>query len=529
MAERWDIALRVLDGPMAGTEQVLRGPVLHIGTAPGPGGLGLSGYRGLGARHAVLTSYESGQASVAPVGTNQVRMAPHPNVDWSTIGTIGGPQYLSEGCALHLGAVGRGATLQFLGLRELGVRAAGDLSSSRADVHEATRIRSSTAPVWFVGCLLLMAVAAAAAIIAVAIFQPPEIEPLGPTEEGEPFYRFAEVGREELDERLREGLRQPFADFVMSHNIDASSRKRLTEPENWDQTFYEMVAASVQTHIKARSVFRRLEVVREDYALVVEAMRDAELPEVFAAIPYLESRYDGSAQSRVCAKGYWQFMPEVPNRVERDSDLVFRVRDCGFPDAPGTLWTPEGFAPPARVMETGIYVDRDADPPRCRIGSCRIDHRTDLEKSTGAAAFTLGEAWTDADLRASGALVQITIASHNAGYDDSRFGVPKPANLRPAYLRWAEGRPGRELPDFYGANLTTPTPDQQAWNDSVLPPETQHYVYTAVAEHFLAVCYYGLNHADQITAFRAYAAYTKGDGYCTRLTVPTAEELTGPR
>ncbi|MBW1878973.1 MAG: hypothetical protein JRI25_14400 [Deltaproteobacteria bacterium] len=529
MAERWDIAIRVLDGPIAGTEQVLRGPVVHVGAAPGPGGFGLSGYRGLDARHLVLTSYQNGQATVAPVGTNQVRMGPHPNVDWNTIEPIGGPQYLSDGCALHLGAVGRGATLEFLGLRELGVRAGGDLSSSRAGVHGATRIRSSSAPMWFVGCLLLMAVVASAAILAVVIFQPPEIEPLGPTEEGEPFYRFAEVSREQVDERLREGLRQPFTDFVMSPNIDTSGRKRLTDPENWDQTFYEMVAASVQTHLKARSVFRRLDVVREEYATVVEAMREAGLPEVFAAIPYLESRYDGSAQSRACAKGYWQFMPEVPNRVERDADLVFQVRDCSFRDAPGTLWTPEGLVPVAKVMLNAIYVDREVDPPRCRIDSCRVDHRTDLEKSTEAAAFTLGEAWADPDLRASGALVQITIASHNAGYDDSRFGVPKPANLRPAYLRWAKGRPGRELPDFYGANLTTPTPDQQGWNGSLLPPETQHYVYTAIAEHFLAVCYYGLNYADQIPAFRTYAGYTDADGYCTKLAVPTTEVLTGPR
>jgi len=525
MAERWDIAIRVLDGPMAGTEQVLRGPVVAVGAAPGPGGFVLSGYRGLDSRHLVITSYQNGQATVAPVGTNQVRMAPHPNVDWSGIDACSGPQYLSDGCALHLGPLGRGVTLEFLGLRELGARAGGALSSSRAGVHRATRIRASSAPVWFVGCLLLMAVSAAVVITVVVFVKGPEIEPLGPIEEGEPFYRFARVGRDQVDPRLREGLRQPFADFVMAADVDASGRKRLVDFENWDQTFYEMVGASVETHLKAWSVFRRLDVVRDDYATVVQAMRDADLPEVFAAIPYLESRYDGSLQSRVCAKGYWQFMPEVPNRIERDAGLVFRVRDCTFRDAPGVLWTPEGLVPVAHVIRNAIYVDRNADPPRCRIDSCRVDQRTDLEKSTAAAVFTLQEPWGDPDLRASGALVQIAIASHNAGYDDSRFGVPKAANVRPAYLKWAEGRPDGDLPLFYGMNLTTDTPDTAGWEGSVLPPETQHYVYTVVAEHLLAVCYYGLNYADQIPAFREYAAYTEGDGYCTRLTVPEAETV----
>ena len=59
--------------------------------------------------------------------------------------------------------------------------------------------------------------------------------------------------------------------------------------------------------------------------------------------------------------------------------------------------------------------------------------------------------------------------------------MPKPANLRPAYLRWAEGRPGEQVPAFYGMNLTTATPDEGSWNGSVLPPETQHYVYTILA------------------------------------------------
>ena len=76
--ERWDIAIKVLNGPLASLgEQVFRGPVVRIGADPGPGGVKLNGYRGLDARQCVITAYDGGSASVAPVGSNQLRLAPH--------------------------------------------------------------------------------------------------------------------------------------------------------------------------------------------------------------------------------------------------------------------------------------------------------------------------------------------------------------------------------------------------------------------------------------------------------------------
>ena len=75
--ERWDVIIRVLDGPLAGLgEQTLQGPVVRIGVNPGPGGLALAGYRGLDQRQAVITAYEGGKVSIAAVGANQVRTAP---------------------------------------------------------------------------------------------------------------------------------------------------------------------------------------------------------------------------------------------------------------------------------------------------------------------------------------------------------------------------------------------------------------------------------------------------------------------
>ena len=126
--QRWDVVLKILDGPLASSdEHVHRGPVVRIGADPGPGGFRLDGYRGLDGRHATIPAYDGGSATCAPIGTNQVRMAPHSNVSWKDIDPMGGPEYLSEGCCLHLGPVGRGVTLEFVQCRKLGVWSSGAL------------------------------------------------------------------------------------------------------------------------------------------------------------------------------------------------------------------------------------------------------------------------------------------------------------------------------------------------------------------------------------------------------------------
>lgn len=176
----------------------------------------------------------------------------------------------------------------------------------------------------------------------------------------------------------------------------------------------------MQTQAEAWAFFRRLDAIKDHYGYVVKEMRDADLPEVFAGIPYQESRYQPEEQSVVCAKGWWQFMPEVAHRLD------MTVRDCRFIGGDGT-WSPTTMAPPA--MSRALYVDRsNPASPSCRIprqGGCAIDRRTDLNVSTAGVIRTLREAWDDPTLAASGALVAIVIASHNSGYDDGRYGVPK--------------------------------------------------------------------------------------------------------
>ena len=113
--ERWDVVLRVLCGPLElEGDIVCRGPVVRMGARPGPGGLNLKDYRGLDDRQAVISAYDGATVSLAPVGTNQVRMAPHPNVDWNELQPLRNPAYLTDGCAFHLGPPGRGDSRRWL-------------------------------------------------------------------------------------------------------------------------------------------------------------------------------------------------------------------------------------------------------------------------------------------------------------------------------------------------------------------------------------------------------------------------------
>ena len=112
--ERWDVILRFIDGPLSYQGEVTcRGPVVRLGANPGPGEMRLSGYRGLDDRHAVITCYEGGKITISPVGENQVRVGPHEFTEWDELRSIRKPAFLSEGNAIHLGPVGRGATFVF--------------------------------------------------------------------------------------------------------------------------------------------------------------------------------------------------------------------------------------------------------------------------------------------------------------------------------------------------------------------------------------------------------------------------------
>src|SRR5262249_53231101 len=148
----------------------------------------------------------------------------------------------------------------------------------------------------------------------------------------------------------------------------------LDVPKNWDQQLLRYTTAAVEQHVASRSFFGRLDAVRVEYARVVTSLRAAGLPEVFAAIPYQESRYQRDLQSPVCARGYWQFMPEVAYRVAVDARMDFTVKNCRFRGRSDFLWSPHEKTPPGELEYVG--------DGQCLIDRCDVDDRSDIEKST---------------------------------------------------------------------------------------------------------------------------------------------------
>jgi hypothetical protein len=543
--ERWDVALKVLGGPLAGMgEQVYRGPVVRLGANPGSGGLKLNGYRGLDGRHCVITAYEQGNATVAPVGTSQVRLAPHPNVKWKDIDPLGGPEYLSKGCAVHLGPVGRGATVEFVECRRLGVweggRIASDVDASQSaistrggppvaiDARSVGTVNASSVPMWFIGALFTMVMGTVILILGSVLgilWLQRDVTDLGPVVAGEELYTPDEIGKVELNTELYKGLAEPFNYFIMEPNRQAASNLEGLEREaNWDKVFQEWTTKTMQTYLQSWSFFKRLESIKGQYSQVVLELRANELPDVFAGIPYQESRYKSEITSAACARGYWQFMPEVAFRVGRRSGRPFVVKDCTLTGKGSYRFTPTMEAPPQKYRTAEYILVKADDSTECLITGCAVDDRTDLVKSTRAAVYALKEAFLDPTLRQSGSVTQLTILSHNVGYDDARFGVRKIFNVLPAYKKRMKGKNPAEGAHFYGDNLLCQDLHSKRWCGSGFPPEGQHYVHQIVGQHFLAVCYYAKNYGND-PAYSAWKRFVGDEGYCTEMKIPTAQEV----
>lgn len=516
--ERWDAVLVEVAGPATGTSHTVRGPLNRIGSAPGPGGLTLAERALLERVHAVL-DLTGGHSVISPVGGAQVRVAERME-DLPRSTPLRGPVHVVLGTLVHLGPLHRGVTLRLDEVRRVGSWRAQALHAvavttgfHRRGGH-APDVLAPTTYAWVVRAAFafvsLLGVSVAA--LAFVVLQRP-VDPLGPTDETDERFRWV-PNDAPIDRAVLAGMDGAFQAFVMDPNATAASWPELADDRTlWDQELLRRVGASATAHAKQWPFWRRLEAAHEEYATVVRVLREAGLPEVLAAIPFYESGYLATARGMDCELGYWQFLPEVAVR----GGLV--VAGCTLRGAPQP-WTPTRLVPVVGVHKNAVYMDGGS----CRIQSCVTDERADLARSAEAAARLLGEAWRDPTLTASGAAVQLTISSHNAGYDNSRFEERRtnPVNILPAYQRWAAAKGVARAPDFVGANIRCEKPGPENCGGAMWG-YTQHYAYNVIAQHLLAVCYYARNHADDQSEFTTWRSWE--DGYCRAFRVPSVESL----
>lgn len=533
MKKRWDIEVRFLNGPLANHQiYTYQGPQINIGSNPGVGGMEIRRPM-ISPVHARIDCFAKGQVTIHPIEYAEVRVATHAHEDWTKMDPLYKPVPLMDGNVIYIGPLGHGIIFVFERVKTFDWQAEqmsslveqnNQIDVSLSQNTKAKTIRVSKYPVWFFPTLIgMVSVTMAVLLVKVMNIFAPEPPLFGRTMDGYYHHVVIDVNAP-VEASLLEGFKGPFADFVMRENEDASGIEGIFSNDTlWDQKLYEMVVKTIKRTGSSNAFWKQLDEIQEEYAYVVTVLREADLPEVFAGVPYQETRYRRNEVSPVCAGGIWQFMPETGKRVG------LNMKQCQLKD--GGSWEPKAISPPSPI-KNAEYVDHNASEGKnsCKIIKCGVDERVDVEESTKAAVKLLNESFSDKDLRESGSVVQASILAHNAGLDDREYiGKIKWVNVYPAYQRYIQSaafkkKKRRNGVHFYGDNICPQTVKGQDGEankcQSELWEETQHYGYRAIAYHILAVCYYA-NHYPNEPAFKDWTKYA--EGYCKKLPVPPVE------
>jgi hypothetical protein len=531
--ERWDIEILFLNGPLSMQASLwFQGPLVRIGKRPGADGMGLQSYPGVATVHATIQAYDGNRVVLSHIDPHAVRVATHEKVNWNQVQPIRQPVYLNQGDIVHLGSLDRGCRFKFLRCQTFEWRQSQMLSNidqSRDQVIynqiETRKIRASSMPTWFLPALSSSFIIGIMAILYLLVGNiKPEKPMSGPTVEGYEHELYASLD-DEIEPSILKGFQEPFQDFVMEINGETSGYTDLGQtPSQWDSRFYKLTLSYMKTLQSQKGYWKILKKVRNDYSYVTAAMKQANLPEVFAAIPFQETKYDQNLQSPACAGGIWQFMPETGYR------MGLKIKNCKYKGNKKAIFTPKTKAPPSPFYKAE-YIETDSlGNYSCRITSCKIDERRNVERSTEAAIDLLMDTWEDDDLSASGSLVQMTIMAHNAGYNDKPYlKKTKPSNILPSYKKYIKKTKVTDGIRFYGDNIKCSKdvdPFKKPANrcGGVLSNQTQHYAYKVVAQHILAVCFFAKNYSND-PSFSKWEKYFSEDRYCTKIDVPSIEDL----
>ncbi len=199
-------------------------------------------------------------------------------------------------------------------------------------------------------------------------------------------------------------IKPAFAALVVGPNAEHAVDPALAELARWDVVLLRDVLRTLRREARQVARLRRIAATRAEREEVAGRVAERGLPVAIAALPFVLSGLREDYQSAWCRRGPWAFPPEIGAGFPP----ALRVEDCAFMDAPSSRWTPSE-APP-RDLRDAFYI-RDE---RCRIPprGCRIDERGDLGASTRVALERISRVWSDPRVAASGAAVQIALASH---------------------------------------------------------------------------------------------------------------------
>ncbi len=501
---RRDVVLEV-----AGARVRALGPVVALGSRPGPGGVVLPPRAGVSGVHVRLAPGEA-TVRVWPVGAARVavgrslegcREAPPmragegaevPPGTWLWLGGEGGV------AVQVIAVVGQGVVTSQTVAVEAGI--AWDAAGA-VPARPSRGVAALSPPARMVAVATAVLALSVASLVAL-VLRPPEAP--GPAR------AWASVAFSPAPAAQRPpGVDGLLLELVVAPSLVAAGGSvpglQAEDPTTWDARFLHEVAAEVARRASDRWLRARALAAAPAMAEVADAMVAAGLPEVLAGVPLVESGYTAEATSPCCARGWWQFMPEAGvalRGVVPGADVHGCARLDGAPP-----FTPQAAAPPPRACAVAPYVQDGA----CALGSCAADFRTSLARSTAAAIHTLSMPWRDPAVARTGAAVPLVIASHHAGWDDEALGAPpgtKPGNVRPALARWRADHPASPPHQVMGALMLCASAEApERGCQRYLPARTQRYPVAVVAWYVVARCTLALAPSESVaTAARARLA-----------------------
>ncbi len=331
--------------------------------------------------------------------------------------------------------------------------------------------------------------------------------------------RSTETGRYNA---IAEAIEPAFAHFVVAPGAEAAG-VAVPDRQDWDTNFINWLVHSVSWHHRSQLFWIRLEAVTQRYATVAGALEREDLPVVLAALPFMLTGYRDDATGPNCTASAWLLPLERANRA----GLVIRACRIEGRDA---LWSVTRKSPPHRFSVPPPYRDPIGD--RCKIMGCGIDQRKDASQADMAALTVLQESWNHPLISASGAAVELTALAAQMGLDDDGIDGEglRESNATVLLRRWNRTTSHEIAIGLYGAQISCRKKEVVETNDvehhcgRVLEPQTQHGIYSMVAQHILANCYYAKNHAD-IAPFGEWATHLDEGGYCRAFEIPTTADV----